>query len=218
VIEMTRFIILLLLLLFSQFSVAGPGKPHKEECYDYHDYVSSGIQAKAFSAYDGETIYAQLWTFERPNPGTVIRTEVTSTGGVDTNYVVNEFRATTSAFNWVSNDRYDVAYPPPNQPTRTRVFEPPVPVLTDSMCLGYAWGSAADLNSAPPDPSGYVEKDELLAIESIQVPAGTYQNCLKIHRSRFGRDRMDWICPEMGLVKRVMDSGWIMQLESVTTE
>ncbi len=66
----------------------------------------------------------------------------------------------------------------------------------------------------------YVEKKEVLGLEDVTVPAGTYTDCLKVHRvfamSTNLISRIEWICPNMGLVKRIQNGSRMMELIDVT--
>jgi len=96
----------------------------------------------------------------------------------------------------------------------------PVAVLTNAMVPGIAWGSAGVINSMTSGESYYTMKNEVLAIENVTVPAGAFNSCLKIHSTRqFGgsfSSRMDWYCPDTGLVKRINNGRIYLEMASVT--
>lgn len=55
----------------------------------------------------------------------------------------------------------------------------------------------------------------LLDIEDVTVPAGTFQNCLKIFRDRGGiSSTIIWYAPGIGSIKRVYQGGMIYELTS----
>ena len=225
---MKQVIPVLIIIFFGQLAFAQGGKHHKDTAYDYHDYTNSNILTKKFNRYVGDpnNPIEEVWTFDRSIPGQVIRTEIRSDGGC----MINIFRPTTSAFNWIQNNTCELSTDPdiPPQTTIKREYDPPVPVSTSAMIPGIAWGSGVVMiQTSIPDPDAddtrlpdgyYVDKNELLGIEDINVNNVTYVGCLKIHRLRYpggSYSRIDWVCPEMGMVKRIQGGSRMMELISV---
>lgn len=215
---------ILVLFVFTQLVFAAPnGKHQKVTAYDYHDFTSSNIESKTFNRYEAGSVYTEVWSFDRSIAGQVIRTEITSIPGSDpVEYVrcmINIFQSTALAFNWVQNNACDPAYDPPVT-TIIREYDPFVPTLTSAMVPGIAWGSGSVMTVTPGSEQYYDDKNEVLGVEDISVPAGNFTGCLKIHRLRQVSSnpytRIDWICPDMGLVKRVQGGSRMMELIDVT--
>jgi len=228
VMTMKMSIPILILFVLTQFAFAQPGgKPHKVIAYDYHDYTNNTIVLKTFNRYEGDPVkpLQEDWSFDRSVPGQVVRTEITSVSGSDpvvyTRCMINIFQPTASALNWIQNNQCNPYVVPP-ETTDTREYDSPVPIATSAMIPGVAWGSGVvmkrtDLNGTLPD-GYYVDKNEILGVEDITVPAGTYTDCLKIHRVRYeggNYSRIDWVCPNMGVVKRVQGGNRMLELRSV---
>lgn len=228
---MKQLITLLILFLFGIFAYAAPGggKPHKVSSYDYHDYTDSNIVKKTFKRYQGDVVGQEEWYFDYSGQE-VVRTEITTVTNPDgsseiVRCVINKYRSTASASYWTHNNQClrGAAYPPPT--TEIREYEPPVPTFTSEMIPGIAWGSGVVMKiswpSVPPTlfPDGYyVDKNELLEIEDITVNDVAYAGCLKVHRLRYtggNYSRIDWYCPDIGLVKRVQGGTRLMELISV---
>ena len=216
---MKNIFILVVLILFSANVVAARGGGHHKLVeYDYHDYLNSTIQTKTFVRYQNGVEFGFVWSFDRSNPGIVIRTEIaTDTGGSITRYTDSTFASTTESFNLLQSRRYD---PASSALIDTTDYMPHVAKLTSAMVPGIAWSPAGTISSTFSGESYYTEKSEVIAIEDVTVPAGTYSSCLKIHRtSQYGLSfysRVDWVCPDMGVVKRINNGSVLIELDSVT--
>lgn len=91
--------------------------------------------------------------------------------------------------------------------------------LKKPLKVGSTWDTTLDLGGGSSVPA----KATIESIdEVVDVPAGTFKGCLKVHtvgtgKEATGRDQYDWFAPSVGLVKSV--SGGVnvsMQLESFT--
>lgn len=221
---MKQVIPIFIIFLFGQLAFAAPdGRHQKVTVYDYHDFSNSNIQSKTFNRYQSGTVHVEVWSFDRSVAGQVTRTEITSIPGSDpVEYVrcmINIFYPTALAFNWVQNNYCDPYYDPPTTLV-TQEYDPLVPTLTSAMIPGVAWGSGSVMTVTPGSEQYYDDKNEVLGVEDISVPAGNFTGCLKIHRLRQVSSnpytRIDWICPDMGLVKRVQGGRRMMELIDVT--
>lgn len=212
---------LIMMMAFGTYVIAAPGgNHHKITEYDYHDYVNSEIQSKTFVKYENGVALDMVWTFARPKPMEVERTEITTdASGSITRYVVSMFTATAKSFDWTQLDIYSGSVTQPIL-TETRLYIPPVAVLTDAMVPGIAWGTAGTIDSMNDPDDYFTDKNEVLAVEDVTVPAGSYNDCLKIHRVRqyFSSTgtRTEWYCPDMGLVKSVHGGARMFELTGVT--
>ena len=218
---MKNLVPLLLSILFCVNVMAAPGGGHnKITAYDYHDYLNSSIQSKTFVRYENGVVFDFVWNFDRQDPNEVVRTEIaTDASTAVTRYTKSTFAPTTRSFDWVQSERYDPYITPPAL-IDTSDYNPPVAVLTNAMVPGIAWGSAGVINSTSYGESYYIDKKELIAIEDVTVPAGTFNSCLKIHNVRqYGSSfssRMDWYCPDTGLVKRINNGRVHLEMATVT--
>lgn len=218
--EMRRLILMLLLISCSEFVFAGQGGGHhKVTAYDYHDYVNSNIQSKMFARHQNDgVLYNEVWNFERPNLGEVVRTQIaTDAGGSVFRCIVNKFEATTEMFKWVQSNRCDGSIPP--VVISMTEYIPPIPVFTNAMVPGIAWGDAGVIQSTFSLENYYTDVSEIVGVEDVTVPAGTFSDCLKIYRQRGFSNfipRIAWVCPNMGLVKSVNSNNRLMELTDVT--
>lgn len=213
--------------------------PVKTTAYDYHDYTNSNILSKMFDRYQrDDVVYEEIWTIYRPVTGLVERTEKAYHPGSDPNtpsddylvrHVMNRFEATATLFKWMQLNSYYVEDDPlgaysAGDLRKTDDYDPPVALLTNAMVPGFAWGTAGVVDDAYSTDGEYLDnyytdKNEVLAVEDVTVPTGSYSDCLKIHRSRqyFGAyTRIEWHCPNMGLVKRVQGGDRLMEMTDVT--
>lgn len=217
---MKNIFILVVLIVFSASAVAARGGGHyKLVEYDYHDYLNSNIQTKTFVRYQNGVVFDFVWSYDRSNPGIVIRTEIaTDAGGNITRHTDSTFASTAESFNLLQSRRYD---PASSSLIDTTVYTPPVAKLTSAMVPGIAWSPAGTISSTSSGESYYTEKSEVIAIEDVTVPAGAFSSCLKIHRtSQYGLSlysRMDWVCPDMGVVKRINNGSVLIELANVTS-
>ncbi len=232
VMKMKRLISLFIVFLIGQCAFAAQGGKHnKDQMYDYHDYVNNDIESKRFYRYQRDdfgfldVVYEEVWNFDRSNPPKVVRTEITTDVAAEPDivvrYVDNTYQPTSTSFDWVQLIRYDPRSYPAKYPEINRDYDPPVNLMTSTMFPGIAWGTAGVILNTP-SPNGYfVDKNEILAIEDVTVPAGTFSDCLKLHKLRqYGNSsntpyaRIEWICPGMGIVKRLHGGFYMLELVS----
>ena len=219
---MKSLITLLLSLIFSACVIAAPGgNHHKITAYDFNDYLNSDIQSKTFIRHEQGSDFDLTWYFDRPSPDKVVRTEVTkNTNGEITRYVDFTFQRTPQSFDWVQSQTYNPDVDPPALVDVTD-YDPPVVALTNAMVPGIAWGSGGTINSLSSGENFYTDKSEVLAIENVTVPAGTFNECLKIYRLRefdvsITIQRVEWYCPDIGLVKRIQGGRRMIEMTGVT--
>lgn len=103
-----------------------------------------------------------------------------------------------------SSQRYDSS----NVLEYTETYDPPLPTLsiTGETIVGQTWGDGAICTkgdySAP-----QIRLYTLLGVENVTVPAGTFQECVKIHRASSGPSatyqRIYWVAKGMGVIKRI---------------
>jgi len=218
---MKNMLAVFVLISFSAGAIAAQGGGHhKLTEYDYHDYTNSSIQSKTFTRYDYGVASDFVWTFDRTTPGVVLRTEtITDENNILTRYSQSKFTPTAESFALAQSLRYDLSTTIPVL-METVDYTPAVAMLTSAMIPGIAWGPAGVINSSISGESYYSEKNEVVAVEDVTVPAGTYNSCLKVHRtSQYGASlytRTDWYCPDMGLVKRINNGRILLELTDVT--
>lgn len=219
---MKKLIPLLLSIVFSASVIAAAGgSHHKITEFDYHDYLNSSIQSKTFIRHEQGIDYDLAWYYDRPNPNEVVRTEVTTdTYGNITRYVDFTFHRTPQSFDWLQSQAYDPSMTPPTL-IETTDYTPPVVTLTSAMVPGIAWGGGGTIDSSSSGENFYTDKSEVLAIEDVTVPAGTFKECLKIYRLRefdvsITVQRVEWYCPDMGLVKRIQGGRRMIEMTGIT--
>lgn len=218
---MKRLITLILLGFFSSLIFAAQGGgPKKVESYDYHDYVNSEIQTKTFDRRDyGGYLTTATWSYYRPSPGEVIIEKIiTDDTGSILSWVADGVYRSDESYSWYGSIIYDVT----GEPVFSRNNIPDIVRMANNMVPGIAWGTAGVIERDHTFDKHFIDKSELLGIEDVVVPAGTYSDCLKIHRSHdygsgFLNARIDWVCPNLGLVKRV-HSNRSVELTDVTFE
>ena len=199
----------LVALLCSPSLIAAPGGGHHRITeYDDHDYINENIQSKTFIRYNLGVAAYLAWDFDRSIPGEVLRAEtLTDADGNLIWYRTSKFAPTPESFNLVQTRRDDPFV------TDTTDIDPPIVILNDSMIPGIAWASGSELDSTFSGVSYNTDKREIVGIESVSVTAGEFDDCLKVHilnRSGFSDQtfsRLDWFCPDVGLVKRISGSG-----------
>ena len=215
---MKILIAILVALLCSPAMVAARGGGHdKLTSYDYHDYLDEAIQSKTFIRYKDGIATDLVWSFDRSIPGEVLRTEIATISGGDDilRKATSKFAPTAKSFGLIQNEHFDTSVSPPAL-YDTRNYDPPVDILTDSMVPGVAWASAGEMNSTHSGVSYFIDKREVVGVENVNVTAGSFHNCLKVHvLTRIGSNyqvdiEMNWICPDIGLVKRVGGRGTVL--------
>ena len=220
-----RFLIAILVaLLCSPSLIAAPGGGHhKITEYDYHDYLNEDIQSKTFIRYSLGVAANLVWEFDRSIPGEVLIIDrETDLDGNLIAYGTRKFVPTRKSFNLVQTQRFNPFTTPPELTDTTKI-DPPNAVLTDAMVPGFAWASGGELDSTFGGVGYYTDKSEVVGIESVSVTAGKFNDCMKVHvvsRNGFSGQtfsRMDWYCPDVGLVKRISGTGRALyDLTSVT--
>lgn len=102
------------------------------------------------------------------------------------------------------------------------IFDRPGTVLNSGMGIGKSFGFA--ITNTTNQIQSVIQKNTLLAIESVTVPFGTYDNCLKIHSQLTSNimanvEQVSWVCQGVGEVKRIfMDRGInIMRMYNLTS-
>ncbi len=169
-----------------------------------------------------------------------------STDGIDERVVTIEGPETigTESVKVISDGTYPVSDPASNSPnkffiksTPNRVllfratarvqgldatidYSPPATFLPIPIGLGSEWtviGTAKLLGGLLTSEVTNVAK--VIAIENVTVPAGTFQNCLKIEQRlssplplSFSQQITMWLAPDFGLVKSINNSGVTFEL------
>ncbi len=217
-----KFLIpILVALLCSPSLIAAPGGGHhKITELDYADYLNPDIQSKTFIRHQQGIDYDLVWHFDRTNPNYTVRTEiVTDPDNNIVRYIDISMARTPKTFEWLQVNIYDPGVTPPAL-TDTWDIDPPVVLLTDAMVPGIAWGSAGRIDRSASAESFYADKSEILAIEDVTVPAGTFKDCLKIHRLReftaSAYTEVRWYCPNMGIVKRIDGGDRMIEMTGFT--
>ncbi len=100
----------------------------------------------------------------------------------------------------------------------TAFITDPIEVQHSSMRVGRSWGGGSEVTLSPEPVYGAVHaimsKSTLLKVEDITVAYNggtTFSGCLKIGATRTSDSigqfmRVEWFCPDIGLVKRIQNS------------
>ena len=109
--------------------------------------------------------------------------------------------------------RYWEGSPDMNNPEAGMIrteFDSPIVTIPGNAYINAVWANAAagtSTNTLTSEHEGiylYMDQRALVAIEDVEVKAGSFQDCLKISAIQPANSRMDvrWICPEVGLAKQ----------------
>jgi len=189
--------------------------------YDYRDYAGKDVTSLTYNTQgsgicgttetltnvrqllaDGSTQLLQ--TRERVNASSAI-----------CQYDIFDFRATATGFSLLSREGRSPT--DTNLTVNTNVLDDPLLIRTAAMRVGASWGSAAS-STQTAFPSGTVnfgtamQVTTLLAVESVTVPAGTFNDCIKLAERRDSAHignflaQTSWYCRGIGLTKRVSAS------------
>jgi hypothetical protein len=117
---------------------------------------------------------------------------------------------------WEESEIYDSG----TTTTTTEELDPPLLSIMASgdRAIGVSWGGASVITSTRQTvpPTIYLgatcRMQTILGIEDVTVPAGTFENCVKIYQNYIS-DRVYWLAPGFGWIKRVAD-GSLWELES----
>ena len=220
VVNMNYLMIIIMMIAVAMNAIAAPGgSHHKITAYDYHDYLNSSIASKTFIRHEAGYDLDLVWYFDRPAPNQVVRTEISyDADGNIIRHVASTFESHNRSFDWIRMETYV-----PAELADTSDFDPPYVVLTDAMVEGIAWGSGGTINSYCCGENFYTDKSEVLAVEDVNVIAGMFRACLKIYRQRLHGSvtpihRIEWYCPDMGLVKRVQGGRRLLEMTGFTLD
>ena len=129
----------------------------------------------------------------------------TRTDGGSTTCQIRDFVYTQTADTFVYRARND--FDIIGTPVETYTFSEPVIVRTSAMQIGLPIVSTTEVQSTV--NSHMIETNTLLGTEAVTVPAGTYTDCIKIHKRRNtampGHDltSIRWYCAGIGLAKAI---------------
>lgn len=180
--------------------------------YDYHDYnAASTITTRTYQWYRSEPtttcnteVHQLIRTVIDANTTDITLRRILSVDGITT-CQIREFDYTKTADNYVHKETR--AFNPDGTPGETYTFLEPVILRTAKMQIGVPIVSTTEVQSTV--NSHMIEINTLLGNESVTVPAGTYTDCIKIHKRRnaviSGHDQtaISWYCAGIGLVKRI---------------
>jgi hypothetical protein len=195
----------------------GPQGPPGEGLaeYDFAGYISSNMASKTFTISGTSNFDTEVQTFERPDANTTIRTRERFSQGVLYHHRKHTFVSSSDDVRLTGIEFYTLIDPMTVELSMTHTLSPGIVIRQNGMKIGRPWSSGSMLHvvdlypiDAPPPPYDDVVGDTsvLEAVEDVTVPAGTFQNCLKIVSTRFGNLRpnmnIKWICPGgIGMVK-----------------
>ncbi len=106
--------------------------------------------------------------------------------------------------------------------TATAILSPPVVFLPASMQLGVSWEFTLESEVILTGPVSLTNVYEVVAVEDIVTPAGTFENCLKVRLdsrtvSTLSVSRStsyQWLAPNLGIVRIETDQEMVFNLVS----
>jgi len=123
------------------------------------------------------------------------------------------------------NELSELFYDPSGQLVGSCTYDqsPPGSLPDESKQVGESWGGAYILTCDSGPPKIKPMLFTLVGVETVTVPAGTFNNCLKIFRNRgnSGSTTIMWYAPGMGWIKRYYEGkdnygGTVYELSSFT--
>ncbi len=102
------------------------------------------------------------------------------------------------------------------------VFSPPAVFFPTALPVGAAWEIVAETELALVGATTSTTNAEVVAVETVQTPAGTFDNCVKIELKRKVVTRLvttrstayQWLAPDVGPVKYQNDQNVVYELTS----
>jgi hypothetical protein len=186
--------------------------------FDFAGYGFGNIASKTFSVINPGSHDSEIRTYERPSANTTIVTITRQMTGTPLNIRKMTYVTSANDVRWTkreeidANDGATLLY--------TKSISPGIVVRKNNMKIGQSWSSGSVVHVVdeydelgdgfgiePEFDTVATETRMLEAVEDVTVPAGTFQNCLKISNTRSGyfgtHLRVSWYCSNgIGLVKQ----------------
>lgn len=197
--------------------------------YDHSSYIPTSVTQKVFSLLGdctNTTGGTETWDYARTPVGSDTLATITQTmrqtgAGSDCKYIEQVYRTTSSKYQLEKWDIYD---PTGTILSMSATFSPALTQLGTNMIVGHTWG---DWGGDTSNFNSMLDTVSLSAVESVTVPLGTYNNCLKVIRTRvktFGNPSgksITWYCPGIGVTKEVqmnfdLSGGKLIELSGMT--
>lgn len=193
-------------------------------------YRGTGITAKTFIVTDisGSCTTFENHTFVSSNGGATITQTIIGRAGSGGAQCVRQVWTHQSGGAGVSVTQI-ASFDASDNPTGTTTYSPGILYLPAQLHNKMSWALDTNTTVTPavgsPTAGTFLGEYTIVSKESVTVPAGTYDNCLKITRQGFGATvgslnnpsfRIEWRCPGIGLVKRRESNGITRELNSVT--
>ena len=104
--------------------------------------------------------------------------------------------------------------------TATAILSPPALFVPASLALGDSWGFMLETEVILTGPVSVTYTYEVIAVEDVVTPAGTFENCLKVQldsrtTSALSRSRStsyQWLAPNVGIVRVETDQEIVFNL------
>lgn len=200
------------------------------DVYDYRDYVpATSITSKVFSVSGGNMCEnTETKTYQRTLDGSNTNTDVTiirtnSNTAAFCRRFTHHFVETPTAYEHTGLESQSEDGTVESVVTH----EPALTRLTSSMSQNQLFSFHAEYTDTYIPYNDIttglkIESFQIVGVEDVTVPAGTFNNCIKLNIVLNGtvpRQRITWRCPGIGMVKRVQtnnNSGYkIWQLQSI---
>ena len=186
--------------------------------FDFAGYGAGNMASKTFSITGSAGQDIEIRTFERPDANTTVVTQNRQLLGVTNR--IRKLTYVTSADDVRWTMRQDIDPSDGTTLLYTLSVSPGIVVRKNNMKIGQPWSTGSVVHVVdeydeigggvgidPAFDSITTDSRTLEAVENVAVPAGNFQNCLKITNTRAGHlgthFRISWYCPNgVGLVKQ----------------
>lgn len=198
-----------------------------DQGYDYRNYSADpAITSKVFNLKNASgSCDTETRNFKRNTVGdttTITRERIRTLGGPSGSpcqYVIHTMISNSTGYYLVSEESYNSNGTILNN---TTTLDTPVIQRGIDMHMGKTTADASTSTSTSGNPvnGALVESTTVLGIESVTVPYGSYNDCLKVLTVRESNSmntfsRISWFCPGVGFVKGTQGTGNSWELTNV---
>jgi len=189
----------------------------KTTVYDYRDFTGPGVTQKQFVQHrsDGSEVDVTQRLI-RPEPGELIIEHLRSANGVPLSLNVWYYYVTDTDFLWYRNEVLD---PQTYEERFTENFSPPQNLRQSVMPEGVIHGDAVDVSATLDGEEiakyGATRSNTALGLDDVEVPYGTFSDCLRMWEEAGTNHSVTWYCPGVGRTKIVSgnpDTRQVMEL------
>lgn len=172
--------------------------------YDYRDFHPEPlVTQKEFvqRRIDGSVVDVTQW-LRRPQPGELVIEHLRSADGVPLSINVWHYHVTDTDLLWYRNEILD---PETFEERFTENFYPPQSLRQSVMPEGVIHGDAVDVIRTLGDVEiakyGATRSNTALGLDDVEVPYGTFSDCLRMWEEGGAVHNVTWYCPGVGRTK-----------------